>query len=148
MTIEEILKFPYYDPEEFIEFLEDFDDFVDIKKDSYGNTSRKVGRFKNKLIDRNKIYLVFKQKGIVCVNCSRKANCVYITDTKGIFVIFNSQLGTSEFLTKDHIVPVAKGGKHEIENLQPMCYTCNQNKKNKIHMKYLTPKLKKKYRIK
>lgn len=35
-------------------------------------------------------------------------------------------------LTIDHIVPMSLGGKHEIENLQVLCRSCNSKKKQEI----------------
>jgi 5-methylcytosine-specific restriction endonuclease McrA len=40
--------------------------------------------------------------------------------------------GTKERLTIDHIIPIARGGRHSIGNLQSLCLFCNSSKNSKL----------------
>lgn len=43
--------------------------------------------------------------------------------------------GREVLMTKDHIVPVSKGGKKkQLQNLRTMCYVCNQIRSNREEM--------------
>ena len=52
---------------------------------------------------------VFERDGYKCVTC-----------------------GTSDHLTLDHRIPRSRGGTNELENLQTMCFPCNNRKGNKL----------------
>jgi 5-methylcytosine-specific restriction endonuclease McrA len=36
--------------------------------------------------------------------------------------------GRKTVVTRDHIVPISRGGSNSIENIQPLCYACNSKK--------------------
>lgn len=92
-------------------------------------------------------YFLFKRDGCVCVTCGlegtffrkeRDANFNHKQGNQTIEPRFHFNLygineaGEEIMITKDHIIPKSKGGPDIMSNYQVMCYTCNQEKKNKI----------------
>lgn len=43
-----------------------------------------------------------------------------------------AKCGASDNIHMDHVVPLAKGGSHSVDNVQPLCATCNLRKHTKI----------------
>lgn len=100
-------------------------------------------------------YEVFKKMGHKCVSCGiegtimalethspsektlkryKKANKTI--DNACVAYHFNlyglDEDGNEVMLTKDHIIPKSRGGKNNIDNYQPMCSNCNNEKGNKL----------------
>jgi 5-methylcytosine-specific restriction endonuclease McrA len=50
---------------------------------------------------------------------------------EGICQICRKYVG-SQKLTHDHIIPLTKGGTDNIDNLQPVCHSCNSKKSNTL----------------
>ncbi len=96
-------------------------------------------RFNNhRIFMGSKRYQNFKAHGNVCIECGLTGSYFYLERHKkqltGKFH-FNmyglNASGEEVMLTKDHIVPKAKGGSDDIVNFQVMCSPCNSKKGDK-----------------
>ncbi|MBC8550165.1 MAG: HNH endonuclease [Candidatus Brocadiales bacterium] len=83
----------------------------------------------------SKRYLNFKRNGCVCVECGLEGTYFalekhkYQRTPKYHFNLYGKDANGNEvMLTKDHIMPRAKGGSDELDNFQPMCAKCNTKK--------------------
>lgn len=102
-------------------------------------------------------------KSIVCVKCKREGNYFALESSDeilrwtsrlisnsgpkphyrmhpyyiGHFNLYSLTSGGKEILmTKDHIVPVSRGGRNMMTNYQVMCAICNNNKGNSTGSKF------------
>ncbi len=82
-------------------------------------------------------YQVFALKGTTCVHCGVSGE--YFALEKDVthntnrfhFNLYATINGEEVMITKDHIIPKAKGGSDCLDNLQPMCIHCNESKRDK-----------------
>jgi len=76
--------------------------------------------------------------GIVCVNCGRVGTIFKVerinSNLPHKYSRWHLNLYTADniLMTADHIIPKSRGGKTEIDNLQPMCLYCNSKKGNSM----------------
>lgn len=65
---------------------------------------------------------------------------VYVVTDKDMRRLKSSpcqKCSATENITIDHIIPIARGGRHSIGNLQPLCGRCNSQKNTKLWMEYV-----------
>jgi hypothetical protein len=81
--------------------------------------------------------VLFKNKGISCVCCGLIGQ-YFVKEKKKDDISYHLNLyaldseGNEILMTKDHIIPVSKGGKNHHSNYQVMCTKCNLKKADKI----------------
>ncbi|MBL7712786.1 MAG: HNH endonuclease [Chitinophagaceae bacterium] len=77
---------------------------------------------------------VFSTYGVHCAQAGCDKKGVYLIKARNNAGGFHIDLYTKDFelMTIDHILPRSLGGDSSIQNLQPMCNSCNARKGNKI----------------
>lgn len=63
-----------------------------------------------------------------------KSGTINVTDWYNMLADYNHACAyckSQEDITQDHIIPLSKGGQNVIENIQPLCRTCNSRKRDK-----------------
>ena len=102
-----------------------------------GFTRRSTGTYFSACKDCNRH--VFAQRRRARVNASEGSYT--LEEWQNLVALFNrcprclrewdsiqSLAGRASVITVDHIVPISKGGSNSIQNLQPLCYSCNSKK--------------------
>ena len=115
---------------------------VVLNKFVTSNKKRKIIKYKGFNIKTNsERYILFKEKGTNCISCGAVGEFFILEQTLDPSNInnlfhFNLYAFTKNknlvLMTKDHIIPISKGGKNKIENYQPMCKPCNEKKSNML----------------
>jgi 5-methylcytosine-specific restriction endonuclease McrA len=69
----------------------------------------------------------------------KKQAGIYLILPKEIERILSSNCkhcGTRDNISIDHIIPLARGGRHSVGNLQPLCINCNSSKNDRTMMEW------------
>ena len=82
----------------------------------------------HRVVINKKQFRLFKEKGTTCKLCGVKGTHFIIHKPHGgwqLTLVGFTESSRMVALTMDHIRPLAKGGSNSMENLQPMCASCN-----------------------
>ena len=113
-------------------------DEIKIKRASYFASHRERAR------QTAKTWKIKNREHVNTINANRRARQLNAQGfhTLGEWELLKKQYGytcpscgKSEpniILTRDHIIPLIKGGSNFIENIQPLCRPCNSSKNDKI----------------
>jgi 5-methylcytosine-specific restriction endonuclease McrA len=84
-------------------------------------------------------YKCFKNSGLVCTSCGIVGDRFFKEKHKNeerevyhLNLYATDGLGAEVMMTKDHVIPVSKGGTNHYNNYVTMCIVCNSEKGNMI----------------
>jgi 5-methylcytosine-specific restriction endonuclease McrA len=82
-------------------------------------------------------YFVFRKDNCTCTSCGMKASFFakekHLRDKSYHLNLYGyNDDGEEVLFTKDHHIPVSKGGSDDISNLNTMCFVCNKEKGNSM----------------
>lgn len=84
--------------------------------------------------------LVFKEIGLSCATCGITGAFFALERVKGtddrphLNLYARDEKRRDVLMTRDHIVPLSKGGTDRLENEQPMCKPCNETKADRTNV--------------
>ncbi len=88
----------------------------------------------------------FKENGVRCRVCGCKGSYFakekYPSEPYFHLNLYALKDGREVLMTKDHIIPLAKGGRDRLNNFQTLCIECNRKKASKTPEKVKKKKLK------
>jgi len=103
-------------------------------KEKIKQKSREYYHANSKEINRSRRFRIIERR------VKRNQNGVYKVLKKEIDRMYNqpcSFCGSSDNIHIDHVVPISRGGRHSVGNIQPLCSACNLQKHNKYMIEWI-----------
>lgn len=105
----------------------------------YNNSEKGRGYHKKYIQDNYDKWLEKQRKNEISRRVKQKNNGVFIISNKDMKRLLSSacaECGSYDKIHLDHVIPVSRGGRHSIGNLQPLCQRCNLSKNDKLNIEW------------